>query len=71
MTEQQINSPQQQGNDEMTGAVTLHDIIRMGLANCYCLVVTAVVCISMRSYYLASTPKIYSSTATILVKDSR
>ncbi|WP_279069977.1 GumC family protein [Alistipes timonensis] len=71
MTEQQINSPQQQGNDEMTGAVTLHDIIRMVIANWYWFVLSALVCLSLAYYYLASTPKIYSRTATILVKDSR
>ena len=71
MTEQQINSPQQQGNDEMTGAVTLHDIIRMVIANWYWFVLSALVCLCLAYYYLASTPKIYSRTATILVKDSR
>ena len=71
MTEQQINSPQQQGNEEMTGAVTLHDIIRMVIANWYWFVLSAFVCLCMAYYYLASTPKIYSRTATILVKDSR
>lgn len=61
MTEQQINSPQQQGNDEMTGAVTLHDIIRMVIANWYWFVLSALVCLSLAYYYLASTPKIYSA----------
>ena len=71
MTEQHINSQTQANNEELTGTITLHDIIRMEIANWYWFVLSAVFCLCAAYYYLASTPKIYSRTATIMVKDSR
>ena len=71
MTEQHINSQTQANNEELTGTITLHDIIRMVIANWYWFVLSAVFCLCAAYYYLASTPKIYSRTATIMVKDSR
>ena len=43
----------------------------MVLANWYWFALSAIICLGTAYYYLASTPKIYSRTATILVKDSR
>lgn len=43
----------------------------MVLANWYWFALSVLICLGMAYYYLASTPKIYSRTATILVKDSR
>lgn len=71
MAEQQINSQIQTNNEELTNTITLHDIIRMVIANWYWFVLSTVCCLCAAYYYLASTPKIYSRTATILVKDSR
>ena len=68
MTERTINP---QPAEETTGNVTLHDILRMVAANWYWFVISAAVCLGAAYYYLASTPRIYSRTATILVKDSR
>ena len=71
MAEQQINSQIQTNNEELTNTITLHDIIRMVIANWYWFMLSTVCCLCAAYYYLASTPKIYSRTATILVKDSR
>ena len=72
MIEQQPNNiPQQAFNDDQAGAINLHDIIRMILMNWYWFVLSVLVCLGVAYYYLAKTPKIYSRTATILVKDSR
>ena len=72
MIEQQPNNiPQQAFNDDQAGAINLHDIIRMILVNWYWFVLSVLVCLGVAYYYLAKTPKIYSRTATILVKDSR
>ena len=68
MTKRTINP---QPAEETTGNVTLHDILRMVAANWYWFVISAAVCLGAAYYYLASTPRIYSRTATILVKDSR
>ena len=43
----------------------------MVLANWYWFALSVLICLGVAYYYLASTPKIYSRTATILVKDSR
>ena len=42
MTEQHINSQTQANNEELTGTITLHDIIRMVIANWYWFVLSAV-----------------------------
>ena len=70
MTEQHITQTQA-NNEEQAGSITLHDIIRMVVANWYWFVLSAVFCLCAAYYYLASTPKIYNRTATIMVKDSR
>ncbi|MDE6622908.1 MAG: chromosome partitioning protein ParA [Alistipes sp.] len=53
------------------GGITLHDILRMVIANWYWFALSMIVCLGLGYFYLASTPRIYSRTATILVKDSR
>ena len=71
MTDQQINTQAPINNDELSGSINLHDIIRMVVLNWYWFVLSILVCIGAAYYYLAKTPKIYSRTTTILVKDSR
>ena len=71
MTDQQLNPQPQVSNDDLSGAINLHDIIRMVVVNWYWFVLSVIICLGAAYYYLAKTPKIYSRTATILVKDSR
>ena len=71
MTEQQANIQTPVNNDDLAGTINLHDIIRMVVVNWYWFVLSVLVCIGAAYYYLAKTPKIYSRTATILVKDTR
>ena len=71
MTEQNINPHLLNEESENTNGITLHDLIQMVLANWYWFALSAIICLGTAYYYLASTPKIYSRTATILVKDSR
>lgn len=71
MTEQPINQHPLNDENENTNGITLHDLIQMVFANWYWFALSVVVCLGAAYYYLASTPKIYSRTATILVKDSR
>ena len=67
------NQQQHLQNDEYENGsgLTLHDLLQMVLANWYWFALSVLICLGMAYYYLASTPKIYSRTATILVKDSR
>lgn len=51
--------------------ISLHDIIRITILNWYWFVISIAVCLTVGYLYVASTPKIYNRTATILVKDSR
>ena len=71
MTEQNINPHLLNEESENTNGITLHDLIQMVLANWYWFALSAIICLGTAYYYLASTPKIYSRTANILVKDSR
>ena len=71
MTEQNINPHLLNEESENTNGITLHDLIQMVLANWYWCGRSTVCWLCAAYYYLASTPKIYSRTATILVKDSR
>ena len=50
---------------------SLHDIIQLVLANWYWFVLSVVICVACGYVYIARTPKVYSRTANILVKDSR
>ena len=72
MTEQ-TNFVQSAPADETqdVGGITLHDILRMVIANWYWFALSMIVCVALGYFYLASTPRIYSRTATILIKDSR
>ena len=67
------NQQQHLQNDEYENGsgLTLHDLLQMVLANWYWFALSVLICLGVAYYYLASTPKIYSRTATILVKDSR
>ena len=67
------HTPQQpvQESDATAASISLHDIIRMVIDNWYWFALSVVFCLCIAYYYLASTPKVYSRTATILVKDSR
>lgn len=69
------HTPQQpvqaQESDTSAANISLHDIIRMVIDNWYWFALSVVFCLCIAYYYLASTPKVYSRTATILVKDSR
>lgn len=71
MTDQQLNPQPQVSNDDLSGAINLHDIIRMVVVNWYWFVLSVIICLGAAYYYLATTPKIYNRTATILVKDTR
>ena len=71
MTEQQSNIQTLVSNDELAGTINLHDIIRMVVVNWYWFVLSVLVCVGAAYYYLAKTPKIYTRSATILIKDSR
>ena len=52
MAEQQINSQIQTNNEELTNTITLHDIIRMVIANWYWFVLSTVCCLCA-AYYLS------------------
>ena len=71
MADQNINPHLQNDENENGSGLTLHDLLQMVLANWYWFALSVLICLGMAYYYLASTPKIYSRTATILVKDSR
>lgn len=74
MAEQQTNAYRQPNdgvnrNDNFT--FSIHDIIQLVLANWYWFALSVVICMACGYIYIARTPKIYSRTANILVKDSR
>ena len=72
MTEYNNQQQHLQNDENENGSgLTLHDLLQMVLANWYWFALSVLICLGMAYYYLASTPKIYSRTATILVKDSR
>lgn len=71
MADQNINPHLQNDENENGSGLTLHDLLQMVLANWYWFALSVLICLGVAYYYLASTPKIYSRTATILVKDSR
>ena len=48
-----------------------HDLLQMVIANWYWFVISVFICVGCGCLYLLHTPKIYSRTANILVKDSR
>lgn len=50
---------------------SLTDFIHLILNNWYWFVISSVVCLAVATFYIKKTPKTYSRTATILVKDSR
>lgn len=50
---------------------SFRDLVQMILVNWYWLLISVTVCLGCGVLYLLHTPKIYSRTATILIKDSR
>ena len=50
---------------------SVHDLIQTVIANWYWFVISVIVCVGCSYIYILRTPKIYSRTANILVKDSR
>ena len=50
---------------------SLTDFIHLILSNWYWFVLSVVICLAAATYYIKKTPKTYTRTATILVKDSR
>ncbi len=50
---------------------SIHDLLRMILANWYWFLLSVAVCVGCATLYIMRTPKVYNRTATILVKDSR
>lgn len=71
MAEQPIHPFVPNENEQSTTGINLHDVIRMVIDNWYWFVLSTLLCLGIAYYYLASTPKVYNRTATILVKDSR
>lgn len=60
---------QQEANQ--TPTFSLSDLLKMVLANWYWFVLSVVLCTGVAYLYIASTEKVYTRSATILVKDSR
>lgn len=50
---------------------SLTDLIHLVLNNWYWFIISSVICLAVATFYIKKTPKTYSRTATILVKDSR
>lgn len=50
---------------------SLTDFIHLIINNWYWFVISSVICLAVATFYIKKTPKTYSRTATILVKDSR
>ncbi len=50
---------------------SLTDLIHLVINNWYWFVISVAICMAAATYYIKKTPKTYSRTATILVKDSR
>ena len=71
MAEIQFNTQTRDKIHDQTPAIALHDIIHMVIANWYWFILSILVCVGAAYYYLAKTPKIYTRSATILIKDSR
>ena len=71
MAEIQFNTQTRDKIHDQTPAIDLHDIIHMVIANWYWFILSILVCVGAAYYYLAKTPKIYTRSATILIKDSR
>lgn len=71
MIEQPNNQNSTTEESDIIGSITVHDIIQMAFANWYWFVLSVTLCLGAAYFYLARTPKIYSRTATILVKDDR
>ena len=71
MTEYNNQQQHLQNDENENGSgLTLHDLLQMVLANWYWFALSVLICLGM-AYYPGQHPKIYSRTATILVKDSR
>ena len=47
------------------------DLIKIALANWYWFVISAVLCVSVAFVYLKWAPKIYTRTASVLIKDDK
>ncbi len=74
MAGQQTNAyhqPNGGGNQNENVSFSIHDIIQLVLANWYWFALSVIICMACGYIYIARTPKIYSRTANILVKDSR
>lgn len=71
MTEQNNTNNLHTMEANESSAFSIHDIIRLMLANWYWFVISVILCLGCAYLYLASTEKVYNRTATILVKDSR
>ncbi len=63
------STPKQSEAPQEAEFFSLHDIIHMVLANWYWFVISICVCLGAAYFYLAGSPRIYSRSATILIKD--
>lgn len=58
-------------DDTQDGSYSLRDIVDMVLGNWIWFVVSILVCLFIASFYIYKTPKTYSRSSSILIKDSR
>ena len=73
MTPNNINPNSANSDTKQEEHITfsVHDLIQTVIANWYWFVISVFVCVGCGYIYILRTPKIYSRTANILVKDSR
>lgn len=73
MTPNNINPNSANSDTKQEEHITfsVHDLIQTVIANWYWFVIPVFVCVGCGYIYILRTPKIYSRTANILVKDSR
>ena len=73
MTPNNINPNSANSDTKQEEHITfsVHDLIQTVIANWYWFVISVIVCVGCSYIYILRTPKIYSRTANILVKDSR
>ena len=73
MTPNNINPNSANSDTKQEEHITfsVHDLIQTIIANWYWFVISVFVCVGCGYIYILRTPKIYSRTANILVKDSR
>ncbi len=70
MAEQNYNAASLEEQNE-NSTFSIHDIIQMVIVNWYWFVISVLLCVTCAYLYVASTPKVYVRSATVLVKDSR